>query len=316
MLQSGILLAIGSAVFCGWADICASQGAKRLGTAKATFLALSMGTLALALFGVLAFARLGLTPQSLVWSIPPGICVGALTALGYSCGYRGMSLGPLAVVSPIVASDGAIAGVLAILLLHERVDRWQVATLAAIFVGAVLTSASVQDFARLLQRADRKTLSWRGGCWGALAALSFGAMLFALGVGSRSWGWYLSMLWSRFFAAAVVLAVIIGHRWFRQGRLPPWDNGSGSKGERRFRLLIGPILALGGGLCETIGLVLFSIGTQVAASTSIVAMIASTFILIPLLFGVLCLGERPDPSQWIGVGLVILGLALLGIKPV
>src|SRR5712692_5301610 len=79
MLQSGILLAIGSAVFCGWADICASQGAKRLGTAKATFLALSMGTLALALFGVLAFARLGLTPQSLVWSIPPGICVGALT---------------------------------------------------------------------------------------------------------------------------------------------------------------------------------------------------------------------------------------------
>src|ERR1700737_2401409 len=70
VLQSGILLAVGSAFLCGCADICASQGAKRLGALTTTFLALLIGALALALFGALAFERLGLTAQVLVWSMP------------------------------------------------------------------------------------------------------------------------------------------------------------------------------------------------------------------------------------------------------
>lgn len=312
MLQSGILLAVGSAFLCGCADICASQGAKRLGALTTTFLALLIGALALALFGALAFERLGLTAQVLVWSMPIGVFAGAMTAIGYSSGYKGMSLGPLAIVSPIVATDGAIAGSLAMLLQHERVDGWQVGILAAIFLGVILACTSVRDLSRLLHPAQRKAaLSLRGVHWGVLAALAFGMMLFTLGAGAQSWGWYLSLFWSR-CSAAVALAVIVGQKRLRESRRQRPEAKELQGGGIRLRA--GPCLALGGGLCETVGLVLFSLGTQIA-STSIVAMIASTFTLVPLVFGVLRLGERPAANQWLGVGLVVIGLVLLGIKP-
>jgi drug/metabolite transporter (DMT)-like permease len=53
-----------------------------------------------------------------------------VATVGYFSLYRGLELGPLAIVSPIVAADGAIAAVLAILLLHERVSAWQARPLA------------------------------------------------------------------------------------------------------------------------------------------------------------------------------------------
>jgi drug/metabolite transporter (DMT)-like permease len=172
VLQSGILLAVGSAFLCGCAGICASQGAKRLGALTTTFLAL--------LIGAPAFERLGLTAQVFVWSMPMGVFAGAMTAIGYSSGYRGMSLGPLAIVSPIVATDGAIAGSLAMLLQHERVDGWQMGILAAIFLGVLLACTSVRELSLLLHPAQRKAaLSLRGVHWGVLAALAFDDALHA-----------------------------------------------------------------------------------------------------------------------------------------
>jgi drug/metabolite transporter (DMT)-like permease len=312
MLQLGIFLAAGSALLCGCGDVCASQGAKQVGVVRATFLALLMGTLVLALMGALAFERLGLSGRALLLSLPLGLVAGAMTSIGYSAGYKGMAQGPLAIVSPVVASDGAIAGVLAILLLHERVDAWQAGTLVAIFAGVLLASTSVKELSLLLHCGERKALSVRGVHWGMLAGLAFGTMLFALGAGAQAWGWYLSLFWSRCVATSV-LGVIVGQKWLRDG----WRQRHAAKGLRaagRSHLRAGGYLALGGGICETVGLALFSMGTQIA-STSIVAMIASTFTLIPLVFGVLRLGERPAANQWLGVGLVVIGLVLLGIKP-
>jgi drug/metabolite transporter (DMT)-like permease len=311
MLQLGIILAAGSALLCGCGDVCAAQGAKRVGVLSATFLALLVSTLVLALLGALAFDRLGLSGRSLLLSLPLGLVAGAMTSIGYSAGYKGMAQGPLAVVSPLVATDGAIAGVLAILVLHERVDAWQAGTLVAIFAGVLLASTSVKELSLLLHSRGRKALSLRGAHWGMLAGLAFGTMLFALGVGAQAWGWYLALFWSRCVAMSV-LGVVVGQKWFRYRRS---HAAKGLRAGSESQLRAGGYLALGGGICETVGLVLFSVGTQVA-STSIVAMVASTFTLIPLIFGVLRLGERPDWNQWIGVGLVILGLVLLGIKPI
>lgn len=314
MLQLGILLASVSALLCGWGDVCASQGAKRVGAGTATLLALLMGTLVLALMGTLAFGLLGLSWRGLVLSFPLGLIAGTMTSIGYSAGYKGMARGPLVVVSPIIATDGAIAGLLAVLLLHERVDTWQVATLIAIFIGVLLAATSVPDLLRLLHTRERGAFStWSGVPWGAVGALAFGVMLFALGAGSRSWGWFFSMLWSRLIAAAV-LAVIAVLKWLRQARRPG-EILKRPRGARRFHLKVGPCLALGGGVCETVGLAMFSLGAQLTAHAAIVSMVASSFVLIPLVFGALALGERPASSQWMGVALVIGGLTLLGIKP-
>lgn len=310
-LHNGILLAVGSAVLCGWADVCAAQSAKRLGAVTTTFLALVTGVLAFVLLGMHCFPSLGLTVQALVGSLPFGLGVGALAALGYSSGYRGLSLGPLAIVGPIVGTDGAVAGGLCILLLHERVDMWQAATLAAVLLGILLASASWKDLTGLRRPTERKAFSWRGVPWGLLSAVCFGAMLFALAAGSHTRGWYLSLLWSRLFAA-VLLAAAVGRQWLRQWRRPLAD-GERPGREHRFRLKAGPWLAVGGGVCETAGLALFSLGAQTAAAPAIVSMVASTFTLIPVVFGVLCLSERPAANQWLGISLVVVGVILLGI---
>ncbi|MFL5693559.1 MAG: EamA family transporter [Ktedonobacteraceae bacterium] len=71
-------------------------------------------------------------------------------------------------------------------------------------------------------------------------------------------------------------------------------------------------LAAAVGLLETIGLLLYSEATHIAA-TSIVAAISSCFALIPLVFGMTVFHERPTKQQVVGVCMVITGLMLLAL---
>jgi len=310
----GILLATGVAILWGSADVCATLGARRLGTMTTTFISLLVSVITLTLFGAIAFRQLALTSQMLALSIPLGLLTGLMAALGYATFYRGLELGPIAIVSPLAAADGAIAAVLAILLLHESVSAWQVGTLLVIFFGIILASTNLEELLRLLRPSGDRPLARGGIRWGIIAALAFGVMLFGIGAASQRWGWFLPIFWTRFFGA-LALAGVIGWRSYRSRN----SQISGSAGSRKgidvslFRLGAG--FALGVGLFETAGLVMYSVGTQIAA-TSIVATISSTFTLIPILFGITFLRERPAVNQLVGVCMVIAGLLLLGIKPV
>jgi drug/metabolite transporter (DMT)-like permease len=309
----GILLATGVAILWGSADVCATLGARRLGTMTTTFISLLVSVITLTLFGAIAFGQLALTPQLLGPSIPLGLLTGVMAALGYATFYRGLELGPIAIVSPLAATDGAIAAVLAILLLHERVSAWQVGTLLVIFFGIILASTSLEELSRLLRPSGDRPLARGGIRWGIIAALAFGLMLFGIGAASQRWGWFLPIFWTRFFGV-LALAGVIGWKSYRSGCHPERSEGSLSMGKvSLFRLGVG--FALGVGLFETAGLVMYSVGTQIAA-TSIVATISSTFTLIPILFGITFLRERPAVNQLVGVCMVIAGLLLLGIKPV
>ena len=320
MERLGILLATGVAILWGSADVCATLGARRLGTMTTTFISLLVSVITLSLFGAIAFGQLALTPQMLVMSIPLGLLTGLMAAVGYATFYRGLELGPIAIVSPLAATDGAIAAVLAILLLHESVSAWQVSTLLVIFFGIILASTSLEELSRLLRPSGDRPLARGGIRWGIIAALAFGVMLFGIGAASQRWGWFLPIFWTRFFAA-LALAGVIGwrrcHPERSEGSRSPASQDvtlSAAKGlVSLFRLGAG--FALSVGLFETAGLVMYSVGTQIAA-TSIVATISSTFTLIPILFGITFLRERPAVNQLLGVCMVIAGLLLLGIKPV
>ena len=314
MERVGILLATGVAIFWGSADVCATLAARRLGTMTTTFISLIVSVITLTLFGAIAFGQLALTPQMLELSVPLGLLTGLMAALGYATFYRGLELGPIAIVSPLAATDGAIAAVLAILLLHESVSAWQVGTLLAIFFGILLASTNLVELSHLLHPSGDRPLVRGGIRWGIMAALAFGLMLFGIGAASQRWGWFLPIFWTRFFGA-LALAGVIGWRSYRSrnAQISGSDGSREGTGVVLFRLGAG--FALGVGLFETAGLVMYSVGTQIAA-TSIVATISSTFTLIRILFGITFLRERPAVNQLIGVSMVIAGLFLLGIKPV
>ncbi len=138
--------------------------------------------------------------------------------------------------------------------------------------------------------------------------------LFGIAAASQRWGWFLPIFWTRFFGA-LALAGVIGWRSYRSRNTQISGSAGSEKGPGVFLFRLGAGFALGVGLLETAGLVMYSVGTQIAAA-SIVATISSTFTLIPILFGITFLRERPAVNQLIGVGMVIAGLLLLGIKPV
>jgi drug/metabolite transporter (DMT)-like permease len=58
--------------------------------------------------------------------------------------------------------------------------------------------------------------------------------------------------------------------------------------------------------------VAFNFGVR-HADTTVVATAAAPYSVVPIVFGVMLLHERPRWAQWAGIGLVITGLILLGL---
>jgi len=316
----GIFLAIAVAICWGSADTTATFASRRLGTFTTTMISLLVSVVTLILFALLFSTRLSLSPAlpALLASVPVGLLSGVMAAIGYFSLYRGLELGPVAIVSPVVAADGAFAAVLAIPLLHERVSLWQVGLLLCIFCGIFFASTDLAELRKLLSTAGSPSLLKGGPRWGLLAMAAFGIMLFSIGASAQSVGWFLPILWTRCFAALTLAAFGLWQR-FRFARVSSTSLSASpsSIGEEAIKpslLSIGLVLAIGVGLFETTGLLVYSIATRLAA-TGIAAAISSSFGLIPLLVGLTFLRERPKAHQLVGVALVTIGLALLAIKP-
>jgi drug/metabolite transporter (DMT)-like permease len=66
------------------------------------------------------------------------------------------------------------------------------------------------------------------------------------------------------------------------------------------------------GLMELVGTISYARGAEVGL-VSIVTAASATYPLIPVLGGVVLLHERPVPTQYLGIAMVIGGLVLLGV---
>src|SRR5260221_5559973 len=201
MERSGILLAIAVALCWGSADTVATFATRRQGTFVTTFISLVTSATVLVLFGPLAYARLSLSPVVFVQSAGLGLLTGVMAAVGYFSLYRGLQLGPLAILSPVTAADGAVGAVLAVLFLHDFFSPWQFAMLALVFLGILGASTNIVEVRGIARASGLAGLAAGGVRWGLLAMVTFGVMLFGIGLAAGQWGWYAPILWTRTFAA-------------------------------------------------------------------------------------------------------------------
>lgn len=311
MERAGIILAIVVAICWGSADTVATFAARRQGSFVTTFISLVVSVTLLVLFGALAFKQLALTPTAFVQSAGVGLLTGLMAAIGYFSLYRGLELGPVAIVSPVTAADGAVGAVLAVLFLHEQLSTWQLSMLAIIFLGIFCASTNLAEVRGIVRTAGIAGLAKGGVRWGLLAMLAFGVMLFGIGLGSSEWGWYPPIFWTRAFAALALLLVATW-QWFRSRRS---TLARGDLARRPISMrLFGIGLAAVVGLLETIGLLVYSFDTQLA-STGLAAAISSSWGILPLVAGITIFQERPVAYQLFGIALVLTGLFLLAIKP-
>lgn len=300
------------AVLWGINDSIATIASRRVGSMITTLVSLFASIIVLLLFGSitgLLFTSFHLSPPDLFASIGLGLLSGVGAAAGYFSLYRGLELGPLAIVSPLISVDGAVAAVLAVLLLGETLLPVQALLLAGIFVGIVCASTNIQELQQLLTTRNAPLIGETGVHWGLLATVTFGGMLFCIGAASKYYGWFLPILWTRLFACLFLSLVALARR--RQAKS---INQKQEKRSFRKGLHTGVNLAILVGILESAGLLTYSLGTE-RTGTSVVAAISSCFGLIPLFIGIVVLREHPTPIQVAGIAIVMTGLLTLSLLP-
>lgn len=277
----GLLAALG----WGTADLAAALSGRRIGSLLTVGVA-QVSSLATLVVVMLASAQAlhSTGQQAAILFLNGGIAAGA-----YICLYRGLELGPVALVSPIVAAYAAITILLAVLIDGESLVGVTLAGTILTLLGAGLASADL--------RALRSSRLLSGGVpWALGAMVLFGVATFVTGHLAQDMGWASATLVSRIGNFTFVMCLV----WLMRRQLPS---------KRRPGDLA---LAAGVGVADVGGLVAYTLGTQ-AGNISVVTAASAAFILIPVFGGLVFFHERPAPNQMAGVFTVGLGLVLLGL---
>lgn len=205
--------------------------------------------------------------------------------------YRGLALGPIAVVSPISAGYSAITVLLVVIFLGERVSAGEGVAIAVTFAGIALASADLRQVVALRGRPLPGVPS------ALVAMVGFGAWGALMTAASRDQDELALILVGR--AAGFVFMTLVA---LAMRSAPPGDRRAGTVA---MVLMVGAV--------DTIANVLFVFGVA-SGEAAIVATASGMYPLVPAVLAIAFLGERLAPNQYAGVAVLIAGLAGLGLQ--
>jgi drug/metabolite transporter (DMT)-like permease len=301
----GIAFGLASAVAFGGGAYLGALAARQFG-AWITNLGEQLGVLAVLV--LLAPILLGpIPPIGLVILL---VGVGVVVMFSWVATYQLLTLAPVAIVWPIIASNGAIISLLAMGFLGERLRPLQLAGLGLVFIGVCATTYvrptvahPVPNLGVLASEPGRSqpSLIPRGATLGTLmAAIALsvvtGVGIFLVVVVVKRYGWYVPFTIERAAQSAgaiCLLGVGFPPRRFLRAHPHKWW-----------------LVLLLVGVCDGLGLAMYGFGNQFG-STALTSISSSAFVVLPVVLGVILIGERPAKSQAIGIAGVIIGLVLL-----
>ena len=252
----------------------------------------SIGMQSISLVGyATVLALLGRWPVLTPEIVGYGFVLGIIGVTSAAALYRALALGPIAVVSPVVASYAAVTVLLIVIFLGERLTAGQGAAIAVTFVGVVVASTDLRELRRTLGRPVE------GVRLGVLATIGFGIWGVLLAAATRANDPFaLVMIW-RIFGIALVAAFVA---WRRISLTP---------------MLVPTALAVIAvvGLLDTGANVLLMLGVE-SGYASFVMTGSGAYPLIPAVLAILVLRERLAPNQYFGVVLLVAGLVALGLQ--
>ena len=282
----------GLAAAFGWGlgDLWAGMAGRRMGSGRTLVVAQASVAIAATLIVIVVRPDLSDLPKVVPWLLPAAF----LGAAAYATLYRALELGPIAVVSPVLATYAVLPVFLSVVLLDESLEAVEWAGAAITIAGAVLTSTDLRAL-----RGGTFT-RFAGLTWAIASTLLFGVATYVLGWSAKEAGFLASMWFARGTLAIVVVAVAL-FVWARSSR----------RGEDPARRSPSTLrLAALAGVVELLGTMAYARGAEVGL-LSIVTAASATYPFIPVLGGVMLLHERLVPNQYVGVALVVGGLMLL-----
>jgi drug/metabolite transporter (DMT)-like permease len=273
-----------AAICWGFSALLATIVSRRVGAVRTAFVGHATGVVALTLFLVLSAERLTASGASLL-ALP---FAGILVAVAFLAVYRGLALGPVALVAPISAGYAGVTVMLAVPILGERPSPLASAGIAAIVCGVVLSSTEAG------KRRERRSSQPSGVPFGVISMCAFGVATLIIGYFSKRLGWFDSVYLTRLASGATLLAILGTTR-----RSPILGVG-------HWPLLLAGVI----GILDAIALSAYGRGSELGHIT-IVAVVSATNPLVPLVGGITLLHERIDSNRMLGVALVGVGLLLV-----
>jgi len=285
-----------AALCWGSTDVMASLAGRRLGSLHVVALAQIASVVVAILLAVSQGVGLPSDPFALFLSS----IFGVIAAGAYLSFFTALRIGPLAVVSPVVAAYGGLTVVLSVVLRGETMTALQGIGAGLATLGVILTGIVFDGGWR------RTRIVGRGVLFSLLAMLLFTALTAGMATPIHMVGWLPVLLASRLANAATILTVLIVVTVARPRGSDVLLATAGSPSIRAFA-------AAGvAGLLDIVGFVAFAIGLEVAP-TWIVGLASSFGPVVAVIVAVALWGERLRPTQWAGLVGIALGLAVVAL---
>jgi drug/metabolite transporter (DMT)-like permease len=290
----GLIAGLGAALAWGTMDIGSALASRRLGSLTVT----AGGQAVAAVLLVVALIATG-TP----WPTDPRAIVlsallGAAGAGAYLAYFTGLRIGPIAVVSGMVAAYGGVVVVLAVILRGESLTTLQAIGAALATVGVIMTGVAFDGGWR------RTRFAGPGVVFAVIALVLFALMTVGLAEAIESAGWLEVITLSRVVNAALTgaalgVALASRHARFRAVMEAPLRPTTAAW-----------TVVLFAGCLDVAGMVSLAVGLE-RAPTWLVGLASSFGPAVTILVAVAFLGERLRRIQWIG--LVGVGAGLVAI---
>ncbi|HEV8655918.1 MAG TPA: DMT family transporter [Candidatus Limnocylindria bacterium] len=285
--MEALLYGVGAAIAFGFGDYAAAMATRRVGVVRTS---LGMQTVGLAAYAV-TLAALGRWPTFDLEQVPYALVLSVVGIVSLAALYRAFAIGPIAVVSPVVASYAALTVVLIVIFLGEHLTGGQAVAIAVTFVGVAVASTDIRELRRTLGRPTE------GVRIGFYATLGFAVWSAIFAVGVRETDGLALIVVQRAFSIALLAMFVI------------------ARGVSLRPLASRPALALVAvtGVLDTGANVLLALGIA-AGYASFVMTGSGAYPLIPALLAISVLRERLAPNQYVGVAVLVAGLVALGLQ--
>ena len=294
----GIILGLGAALCWGAADFLARSLTQVIGTYRTLFFMQFIGALVLSIYVLSSgeAARLAhhTTWQPWLWAVLVAM-MNAFCALAL---YRSFEVGVLSIVSPVAASSSALTVVLSFLS-GETISRARAFGIGAALLGVVLaathfSSVSQNDTPGMPGQTRRKSKLTRGVGWAMVASVTYGINFWLLGFFVTPYLGGSAHIWIIRLGTIATLALVAAPA--RQSIRPP-----------RGRIWV---LILAVGTLDTCAYLLANFGFT-TEQVAVVSVLASLFSAVTVLLAWLFLHDKLQWSQWLGIGIIFIGIALV-----
>ena len=219
------------------------------------------------------------------------LVTGIVSFMAFVSFVKGFEVGNVSVVASIANGWGVITTILSILFLNERLSTLSIFEVLLIVAGVALVSFKLKS-----TKKSRPSKMSDGVKYALITMVGWGAYYFLDAVLVSKIGWFDAF----FLLNLITLAFIFSYGYVKNAKATTFDKW-------------GYAVFFIGALTNVVGGIAYNLGVSLNFAV-IVAPITSAAVMLPVLFGILFLKERPEKTQILGMALIVLSIVALSIQ--